>query len=72
MINLLKSIAETIFAVISFVIHSFETLFVFITHIPTYIAFFISSFDVLPAVILPFAVLSVYVYVLYFILARNK
>ena len=72
MIELLKSIVDIVIALVSFLIHSIYTLVVFIGHIPTYISFFISSFDILPAVILPFAVVSVYIYVLYFILARNK
>lgn len=71
MINLLKSIVDSIFAVINFIWHTITSLFLFISHIPVYLAFIFDSFSVLPAVIVPFAIVSIYIYVMYFILSKD-
>ena len=71
MIDLLKSIVDSIIAVADFFWHTIESLFVFITHIPVYLTFIFDSLSVLPAVIVPFAIASIYIYVMYFILARE-
>lgn len=71
MITLLKSIVETITALVSFFIHSITSLFNLLGHLPTYIAFMTSSLNVLPSVIVPFALASISVYVVYLVLGRN-
>lgn len=72
MLNLLKSIVDTIRFVLDFAIHTIQSLLYFLIKIPSYVAFFAQSFDILPAVIIPFAIASMYIYILYFIMARDK
>lgn len=72
MINLLTSLVDVVSAVINFIIHGLLSLFYFIARIPSYLAFFVTSFNILPAVVIPFAIASIYIYVLYFILARQQ
>lgn len=71
MIQLFQSIVETISAVVSFFIHSITSLFNLLGHIPQYVAFMTSSINVLPAVIIPFAIASVSIYVVFLVLGRN-
>ena len=72
MINLLKSIVDTILALITFlnnIVISFINLF---TKIPTYVSFLAASINTLPTVIVPFALASISVYVVYLILGRSR
>lgn len=71
MLNLLSQIATTIWAVIEFVLHAITSLFQFITMIPTYITFIVSSINVLPSVIIPFAIASIWVTAYLFMIGRN-
>lgn len=71
MIALLQSFIDSIIAVANFFWHTISSLFIFITHIPVYLTFIVSSLSVLPAVIVPFAIVSIYIYVMYFILSRE-
>lgn len=71
MIDLLRSIVDTIANYFLFLAHTLQSLVIFIMKIPTYLVFFVDSFAVLPAVIVPFAIASIYIYILYFILARE-
>lgn len=71
MITLLKSIVDSIVAVANFIWHTIASLFLFIKNIPIYLTFIFDSLSVLPAVIVPFAIVSIYIYVMYFILSRE-
>ena len=71
MIDLIKSIVDSIALYIQFAWHTLMSLVTFMLKIPTYIVFFIDSFTILPTVIVPFAIASIYIYVLYFVLARE-
>lgn len=71
MIQLLQSIVEIVTSVISFVIHSITSLFNLFTHIPQYVSFMATSINVLPSVIIPFALASVSVYVVFLVLNRG-
>lgn len=71
MIQLLKSIVDSIVAVASFLWHTIASLFLFLKNIPIYLTFIFDSLSVLPAVIVPFAIVSIYIYVMYFILSRE-
>lgn len=72
MIKLLTTLVDVASAIVNFFVHTLLSLLYFIARIPTYITFFVDSFAILPAVIVPFAIVSIYIYVLYFILARQQ
>lgn len=71
MIELLKSIVQTVSALVMFVIHSVASLVNLFAHLPQYVAFISTSLNVLPAVILPFALATVSIYAVYFILNKQ-
>lgn len=71
MIELLKSIVSVITTVITFFIHSIESLISFFLNIPTYATFLINSVNVLPSVVIPFAIASISLYVMIMVIGRN-
>lgn len=71
MIDALKSIVTSIIAVINFVAHALTSLWYFIKHIPDYLTFITSSLDILPTVIIPFALATISVYAVFFILNKQ-
>lgn len=71
MIELFKSFLNIVSSLLSFVIHSITSLFNLFAHIPQYVAFMTTSINVLPSVIIPFAIASVSVYVVFLVLGRN-
>lgn len=71
MLNLLESIVSVIVTLVTFVIHSIESLIAFFVNIPTYTAFLINSINVLPTVIVPFAIASVSLYIILMVIGRN-
>lgn len=70
MLSLLSNIVNTLTAIVSFVIHSFVSLINLLVKIPTYISFMISAINLLPAVIVPFCIASVYICYVLFVLNR--
>ena len=72
MINLLKSIVDTIFALVQFLINTVESLLNLLAHLPNYISFLVTSINVLPSVIIPFALASISINVVYLILGRSR
>lgn len=72
MIDLLTSIVNVISSLIGFLIHSIESLFNLIAHIPTYVSFLTVSIGYLPSIVIPFAIASISVYVVFLILNRGK
>lgn len=71
MIELLKSIVSVITTVITFFIHSIESLISLFVNIPTYTAFLVNSINVLPSIVIPFAIASVSLYVILMVVGRN-
>lgn len=71
MINLLQSIVTIVTTVINFFIHTIESLISFFLNIPTYTAFLINSINILPSVIIPFALASISLYVMLMVIGRN-
>lgn len=71
MINLLQSILDIVTTVITFFIHSIESLISFFINIPTYTAFLINSINILPSVVIPFAIASISLYVMLMVIGRN-
>lgn len=71
MIDVLTSILDAITSVIGLVINIFTSLISLLAHIPTYTDFLITSIGFLPTVILPFAVASISVYVVFLLLGRG-
>ena len=72
MIGLLRSIVDTITAVLGFFVHTVTSLINLLAHIPTYVDFLVTSIGFLPAIIMPFAIASVSIYVVFLILGRNS
>lgn len=70
MLSVLRSMLETIVALVGFVTHAISSLVTLIAHIPVYTAFLVSSINVLPAIIIPFAIASVSLGAVLFILGR--
>lgn len=70
MLSLLSNIVSTISAFVTFVFNSLFSLINLLIKIPTYITFIITSINLLPAVIIPFAIAAVYVTYTLFILNR--
>lgn len=71
MISLLESIVNTLSALGAFIVHSIESLFNLLENIPSYVSFLTVSIGYLPTAIMPFAIASISVYVVYLILGRN-
>ncbi len=71
MFSLLQSLVSSIVSLFSFLISAIESLLALLTNLPTYTEFLVTSLNLLPSVIIPFALLSVSIYVILFILGRN-
>lgn len=71
MISLLQSIVDTITSLVSFVIHTVTSLLNLIAHIPSYISFLTVSIGYLPSIVMPFAIASISLYVVFLILNRG-
>lgn len=72
MIKLLQSIVDTIVSLVSFVIHTVTSLVNLIAHIPSYVSFLTVSIGYLPTIIMPFALASISLYVVFLILNRGS
>lgn len=71
--NLWQGITDLFNAVIgaiSFLIHTITSMVSFVAHIPAYISFTTSAINVLPAMLIPFAVAGISAYVVLFIINR--
>jgi len=71
MIELFKSLLQVVTTVITFFIHSIESLIAFFLNIPTYSAFLINSVNLLPSVVIPFAVASISLLIIMLVIGRN-
>lgn len=72
MISLLRSIVDAFNALIGLIINIFTSLINLLMHIPTYQDFLVTSIGFLPSMILPFAVASVSIYIVFLILNRGS
>lgn len=71
MLSILESFMNTVYALINFIIHAIQSLVNLLVKLPTYVNFIITSINVLPIMIIPFAMAAVSIYVVLFILGRN-
>lgn len=71
MINLLKAIVQTMASLLIFVSHAITSLIKLFIHLPEYMAFINTSFTVLPTIVIPFALASVALYAVFFVLGRQ-
>lgn len=71
MIEGLKSFLQTVSALLIFIGHSFRSLIRLFRYLPQYISFITTSLDVLPLVILPFALATISIYAVYFVLNKQ-
>lgn len=71
MISLLQSIVDTVISLVAFLLHSIESLLNLLLHIPSYVSFLTVSLGYLPSLVLPFALASVSIYVVFLVLGRN-
>lgn len=72
MLSFFQTIAHTIAKVIQIVIYYFTSLVEFIIHIPQYVSFLTDSIAWLPATILPFAIASISISIMLFVLNRQR
>lgn len=70
MLNILSQIVNTIIALVSFFIHTIESFINLLLHLPSYITFLTQSIGFLPALLIPFAVASISIYVVLMIVGR--
>lgn len=71
MFSLLSSIVNTIISLVTFFVHTLQSFIDLIAHLPDYLQFLSNSLNLLPSAIIPFAILSVSIYVVLFIVGRN-
>lgn len=72
MIKVLTSIVTLFNTLVTFFINTFKSIFMLISKIPDYTTFLSTAIASLPLVIIPFMAASISVYVVLFILGRNK
>lgn len=70
MIEALRSIIDIITSLIGLVINIITSLINFMMKIPSYSAFLITSINLLPVVIIPFALLGISIYIVLFVIGR--
>lgn len=72
MLQILNSILITIDNLIIFIYHSFVSIINLLTHLPDYINFMTTSVNVLPSVVIPFAIASISIGVVMFVVSLVK
>lgn len=70
MLNLLSSIGNIIVSLIQLVISTINSFVNLIVNIPTYITFLTSSIGFLPDIVIPFALATVALWVVLFMIGR--
>lgn len=70
-VDILKAIANIIASLIQFIVSTLESLFSLFSNLPQYLSFVTTSINVLPAVIIPFALASISIFVIYLVIGRN-
>lgn len=72
MLNLLQSFIDILTTLVNFVINTITSFLILLTNLPSYTSFIINSINVLPNILIPFATISISLYVILFILGRNS
>lgn len=72
MLNALRGIVEAISAGAQLIINIFTSLISFVTHIPQYALFVTNSLTILPNIVLPFAMASVSITIVLFLINRQR
>ena len=70
MLDLLSSFGNTLVSLITLLVSSISSFVNLISNIPTYITFLTSSIGFLPDLVIPFAIATVSLYVVLFIIGR--
>lgn len=70
MFDLFSSFFNLFNSLVNFIISSVESLFTLISNIPVYLEFLVSGISYLPSIIIPFAVATISLYVVLFIIGR--
>lgn len=71
MIALVKSIVSVIYTLVNVLISVLKSIAVMVINIPNYITFLTDSLNVLPGVVIPFILISIYIYVMYVLIGRS-
>lgn len=71
MLNILSQFASSIIAIFQFLYNTITSLIDFIANIPTYLTFIIQSINLLPSVLIPFALASIGIYVFLFTVGKE-
>lgn len=71
MIGLLQSLVSSVTAIFQLIINSINALLTLIAYIPTYLTFLTTSIGYLPAIFLPFLLVTISLWVIYFTLGRD-
>lgn len=71
MLDLLKSLIDIIVNLVNFVINTINSLINFILNIPNYLNVLTASISYMPILLIPFALASVSVYVVLFLIDRR-
>lgn len=71
MISLLKSVVDFLLSIGGIIVHTIESLVNLFLHIPTYVSFLSVSISYLPTIILPFAIASISIYVVFIVINRG-
>lgn len=72
MLNALRGIVEAISAGAQLIINIFTSLISFVIHIPQYALFVTNSLTILPNIVLPFAMASVSITIVLFLINRQR
>lgn len=72
MLNILSQIADTISALITFLINTITSFVSFISYIPTYLTFITQSIALMPSILIPFATACISIYFLLFMVGRQS
>ena len=71
MIGLLQSIVDAITSLFQLIINAITSLVLIITHIPTYLSFLTTSISFLPVIFIPFLLVTISLWIIYFTLGRD-
>lgn len=70
MLDILNTVLTTITSMVGFLVHTIETLLSFILHIPQFVLFITDVIAFIPTIFIPFAVASVSIWVMRFLINR--
>ena len=71
MFSLLSALVNTVVTLVTFVISALNSFIQLIINLPDYFQFLVNSINLLPTVVIPFALLSVTIYIVLFMLGRK-